>query len=167
MEIPNKKMDFNNQQVVLTVYILSNLVGLLYLFAAIKQPKLARLMFVLLFGWASWINYTTCHQHPEVYSMYAKKSIGIYANFINGWFKGHITILVSCIAIGQSLVAFGMLLKGIWVKLACIGIIVFLIGIAPLGVYSAFPFSIIVSAAAYFIILKDDMGYLWKFKSKS
>ena len=160
-------MNFNNHQVILTAYIVSNLVGLLYLFAAIKRPKLARLMFLLLFSWASWINYTTCHQHPEIYLKYAEKSIGIYADFINGWFKGHITILVSCIAIIQGLIAFGMLLKGNWVKIACIGAIIFLIGIAPLGVYSAFPFSLTVSAAAYFIILKDDKDYLWRVKRKS
>lgn len=155
-----------DQQMIWIAYIVSNVAGILFLLAAIKRPKLARLMFVLLFGWASWFNYTTAHQHPEAYLMYGDVSISIYSDFINGWFKRHITEFISFIAFGQGLIALVILLKGIWVKLACIGIIIFLMAIAPLGVYSAFPFSITVSLASYFIIKKDDLDYLWKFKSR-
>jgi hypothetical protein len=155
-------MDFDNPRTLIIVYAISNLIGLLYLLAAIKKTKLARLMFVLLFGWASCFNYILCHKHPEAYLMYGKGSVQFYANFINGWFKSHVTLFVSLIAIGQALITMGMLLKGIWVKLACIGVIIFLLSIALLGMYAAFPFSIFVSLSAYFIIKKDDKDYLWK-----
>jgi hypothetical protein len=120
-------------------------------------------MFVLLFAWASVINFATCRTNPEVYREYGKKSIEIYSTFINGWFSNHITAFVTFVAIGQALIAVGMLLKGNWVKVACIGIIVFLIGIAPLGLYSAFPFSITVSIAAFLVFKLHDKGFLWKF----
>ncbi len=151
-----------NQQTIIIAYTISNIVGLLFLLAAVKKPKLARLMFLLLFGWACWFNYTTAHQQPEVYMMYGESSIRLYNSFIQGWFKDHITLFVSAIAIGQGLIAIGMLLKGMWVNLSCIGVIIFLAGIAPFGVNSAFPFSLIVGAAAYFIIRNDDKRYLWK-----
>ncbi len=56
------------------------------------------------------------------------------------------------------MIAMGMLLRRIWVKLACIAAI-FLLAIAPLGIYAAFPFSITVSLAACFIIKNDNNNY--------
>lgn len=160
-------MDFNDEQVVWIAYTASNIVGLLLLIVSIKAPRLARLMFVLLFGWAAWINYTTSHQQPAVYLMYAEQSIGIYSKFINGWFKHHITGFISLIAIGQGFIALGMLLKGWLVKLACVGGILFLLAIAPLGIYSAFPFSLTVSLALFFILKKDKLQYLWQFQKRN
>lgn len=145
-------------------YVVSNLAGILFLLAAVKKPKLARLMFVLLFSWAAWINYITAHITPGDYINYAGMSFGFYKDFINGWFKDNITVMVTLISIGQSFIAVGMILKGWWVRLACAGVIIFLIAIAPLGVGSAFPFSITVSLAAFFILKKDDLNYLWKYK---
>ncbi len=156
-------MNYADSQTLIIAYIASNIIGLLFLRAAYKNTRLARLMFVLLFAWASVINYTTCRTNPEVYLEYGKKSIEIYSTFINGWFSDHITAFVTFIAVGQALIAVGMLLKGNWVKVACISIIVFLIGIAPLGLYSAFPFSFTVSIAAFLVFKLDDKDFLWKF----
>ncbi|TMI91154.1 MAG: hypothetical protein E6H08_13885 [Bacteroidetes bacterium] len=60
-----------------------------------------------------------------------------------------------------------MLLHSWWVKLACIGSIIFLLSIAPLMVGSAFPFSITVSIAAVIILTDDDKNYIWKKQAKS
>jgi hypothetical protein len=144
-------------------YTISNVVVLLFLLAAIKKPKLARLLFCVLFAWACWMNYTTSHNNPADYLSYADMAIPVYKSFINGWFKDHITVMVTLISIGQGAISLGMLLKGWWVRLACIGAIIFLMGIAPLGVGSAFPFSLTASFAAYFILKKDDLNYIWKF----
>jgi hypothetical protein len=149
----------------LVAYIISNIAGLLFLLAAIKKPYLARLMFVLLFGWACVANYTLAHQKPEEYLNYADTSVKWYRDFIHGWFTNHITTMVSLIAIGEGLIAVGMLLKGWWVRLACIGVIIFLMSIAPLGVYAGFPFSITVSIAAFLILKKHALNYLWQFHS--
>ena len=149
------------------IYIICNVTGILFLWASIKTPRLARLMFVILFAWASWTNYTVSHENPTVYLQYADSSTKWYADFINGWFKEHITIMVSLIAIGQAFIAVGMLLKGWWVRVACIGVILFLVAIAPLGMYAGFPFSITVSFAAFFILKRDSLNYLWKFKPKN
>ncbi|MFI5140428.1 MAG: hypothetical protein ACHQIM_21590 [Sphingobacteriales bacterium] len=155
-------MNYNDTHFLIIACTISNIIAVLILWISIKKPKLARLLFFLLFGWACWLNYTTCHDHPQVYLSYAHFSIGLYKNFINGWFKDHITVMVSFIAAGQGLIALGMLLNGVWVKTACIGAILFLMAIAPFGIGSGFPFSLIVSFAAYFILRKDDKSYLWK-----
>ena len=146
-------------------YIISNVFAILLLIAAIKRPKLARLLFFLLFAWAFGMNYYVSHNRPEAYLEYADEALPFYKSFINGWFSDNITEMVSLIAFGQATIAAGMLLKGWWVKLASIGAIIFLMAIAPLGLYAGFPFSIIASIAAIFILKKDDLNFLWKFRS--
>jgi hypothetical protein len=86
----------------------------------------------------------------------------LYQDFITGWFSDFHYIMVPLIALGQLSIAAGMLLKGRWVKWACIGAIIFLVSIAPLMVGSAFPFSITVSIAAWLILKRDKKNYLWK-----
>ncbi|ERM84686.1 hypothetical protein P872_23540 [Rhodonellum psychrophilum GCM71 = DSM 17998] len=119
---------------------------------------------MLLFGWASWLNFTVAQQNPGDYLAYAELSIPVYRDFINGWFKTNIREMVTIISVCQGLIALGMAFKGIWVKLACIGSIVFFLCISPLGVGAAFPFPLITAFAAYMIIRKDNMDYIWKFK---
>ncbi len=146
---------------------ISNVIAILLLVIAYKRTKLARLLFALLFSWACWLNFTTANNNPDDYLNYAAITpFSLYADFINGWFKEHITIMVSLISIGQGLIAIGMILKGWFVRLAGIGAIIFFLGITPLGIGSAFPFTIITIVAIYFILKKDDLNYLWKFKKK-
>jgi len=143
-------------------WTISNFVAILLLVATIRKPKLARLLFAILFAWACWINYVTAHQTPEIYLDYATLTpFNGYRDFINGWFKEQITLIVTMISIGQGLIAMGMLLKGWLVRIACLGAIVFLTAIAPLGIGSAFPFSLTASLALYFILKKEDLNYLF------
>ena len=115
-----------------TPWIISNSVAISILICAILRPKLARLLFVLLFLWAFWLNYTTAQTSPNDYIEYAKFTpFHLYADFINGWFKSHIVSMVTYIAIGQGLIAIGMMLKGWMVRLACIGAILFFLAISP------------------------------------
>jgi len=147
-------------------WIISNTVAIILLIAAIKKTKLARLLFVLIFVWACWINYTTAHKNPDDYLFYAALTpFDLYRDFINGWFKSNITLMVTLISIGQGLIAIGLILKGWMVRLACLGAIVFFLAIAPLGVGSAFPFSLFTIAALYFILKNDDLNYIWKYGS--
>lgn len=150
----------------LVAWIASNIVGLLILWMAYQKPNIARMMFILLFGWACWMNYTTVHQQPEVYLEYATTSIQWYSDFIMAWFKEHTILMVTAIAIGQGIIAIGMMMRGWWVRLACLGIIIFLIAIAPLGIGAGFPFSITVSAAAWLIFRDKDPDYIWNIKQK-
>jgi hypothetical protein len=148
-----------------TPWIASNIIAILFLVAAIRKPKLARFLFVLLFSWACWLNYTTAHSNPDDYLNYAAFTpFAGYADFINGWFKEYITWFVTLISIGQGLIAIGMLLKGWLVRLAGIGAIVFFLAISPLGIGAGFPATLISAMAVYFILKKDDLNYLWKFK---
>jgi len=143
-------------------YVVSNLVGFAMLPLAFYKPRYARILFMLLFAGASCFNLYTAVQNPDAYLMYSETSIPIYQSFINGWFSRHISMVVSIIAIGQALIAIGLLLRGFVVKLSLSGIIIFLLAIAPLGIGSGFPFSLTASLSAYWVIRKDSCTYLWK-----
>jgi len=157
-------MDYSDSGMVVIAYLGSNIVGLMFLFVAYRWSQIARGMFALMFGYAAWINYNLSHTEPDAYLDYAEYALGFYADFIGGWFSQNITFFVTLIAAGQLLIAVGMVLRKTFVTLACIGVIIFLTAIAPLGFYAAFPFSITVSFAAFLIIKKDDKQFVWRLK---
>lgn len=143
-------------------YIISQVASVIILIVALKRTRWARGLFALLFFWASGTNLYIGITNPDIYLEYADLAIPVYRDFINGWFSSYNHILIPLIALGQFIIAVGMLLKSIWVKLACIGSIIFLLSIAPLLVGSAFPFSITVSIAAFLIYTNDDKNYIWR-----
>jgi hypothetical protein len=146
----------------LFLYIISNVVALLLLWAAWKHPRLARLLFFLLFAWASWTNWNAAIHNPRFYLEYADLTfLTIYRQFILGWFSEHIVLAVGFIATCQAFIGVGMLMKGWIVRVAGIAAIIFLLAIAPLGVGSAFPFSITTSVALYLIIRRPHLDYVW------
>ena len=90
----------------LTLYIISNAVAILLLLAAWRAPKIARVLFFLLFAWAGYTNYYYAIHYPNAYLDYADLSfIRGYKQFILGWFSQHIVVMVGFIATCQALIA--------------------------------------------------------------
>ena len=148
-------------------YLISQAVSLIILIAAWKRTKWARWLFAVLFLWASGTNMFIGLTNPDSYLDNARFAVPLYQDFINGWFSHYNHIIIPLIAVGQFFISIGMVLHGWWVKLACIGSIVFLLSIAPLMVGAAFPFSITVSIGSWLVFLNDDKNYIWKKKEKS
>ena len=151
----------------LVPYLISQAASLIILIVALKRTRWARWLFSILFLWASGTNMYLGLTDPDSYLDNARFAIPLYRDFINGWFSHHNHIIIPLIAIGQFFIAVGMLLHGWWVKLACIGSIIFLLSISPLMIGSAFPFSITVSIAGFLILINDDKNYIWKRQEKS
>lgn len=149
----------------LFMLIAFNVLALVFLLGAVKWPRLSRFLFFLLFGWACWMNWTTSQRSPNDYLQYADLNLSSwYRDFINGWFSKHIPLTVGFIATCQGLIAISMLLKGWIYKIGCIGGIIFLLAIAPFGVGSGFPCTIMF-AIALIILFKKGTKYLWSPKS--
>jgi hypothetical protein len=152
-------------QQIIIANIVSNIVALLLLFSCWKRKNLSRVLFAILFTWAAWTNWRTANNTPEIYLDYGKYAILFYKKIIYGEFAKHITGYVSFIALGQLLVGLGLLARGMIVKISCIGGIIFLLAIAPLGTGSAFPFSITASVALYLLykynFTKDILKNKW------
>lgn len=141
----------NSFQQYLIPWIVSQFVSLLILFLAWKKPVWTRYILAVIFCAAGIFNWFTGMKTPDAYLMYAETSLGFYRDFINGWFKEHIQMVIPIIASGQLLVGIGLFAGRRWLALGCLGAIIFLIAIIPLGVGSAFPFSITVSVAAFLV----------------
>ena len=144
----------------LVPYLVSQGVSLLFLLAAWKNTRLSRWMFAVLFLWASGTNMYLGLTSPDSYLDNARLALPFYRDFINRWFSHYNHIMVPMIAAGQFLIAAGMVMQGWWVRLACMGAIIFLLAIAPMMVGSAFPFSITVSVAAWLILKNDSKDWL-------
>jgi len=129
-------------------YVASNLVALALLFIAWRWSRVAQWLCALVFLWASITNATTAINRPHVYQEYAALTpFALYKNFITGWFNAHEREMVLAIAVGQMAIAVLLMLPRPWRVLGVLGAIIFLMAIAPLGVGSAFPFSLTFIAA--------------------
>lgn len=150
-------------QFVVIAYIISNIAALLMLFLAWKFPKTARLMYMALFGWASWANTTTALENPGLYLDYANYTfIGFYKDIILGVFSENIILIVISIAFCQALIAISMIGRGWLFKTGTIGAIIFLLSIAPFGVGSGFPCTIFMAIGLWMLIKKEPGFYIWE-----
>lgn len=152
-----------NNEVYIMLLLISNAVAILQLIAAVKWPRIAKVSFFLLFAWAGWTNWKTSQQTPQYYLEYADLTwSGWYRTFINGWFAGHIKLAVGLVATGQALIAISMLLKDWIFKTGCMGGILFLVAILPLGVGAGFPCTAIMAIALFILMRKHSHYYIWK-----
>jgi hypothetical protein len=146
-------------------YIISNVLFGLSIWAAWKKPFIARILLAGFFLWASIVNTFTSIQSPQVYLEYANLSfLGIYKDFINGFFALHIREFVLTVAFGQFLIFIGLCLNRIFTLLACLGGLIFGLAIGPLGVGSAFPSTILMAIAFLILFLYHDHDYIWKIR---
>jgi len=129
-------------------YVASNVAAIVFAWLAWNRPRVAAWLCAAVFAWASITNATFAMRDPSVYVEYAALAIiPAYRDFISGWFSTHVRWMVLPIAVGQLAIAALLVTPKPWRKLGVVGAIVFLAGIAPLGVGSAFPFSIWFGAA--------------------
>jgi hypothetical protein len=128
----------------LFMYLAANSIALVILALAFWRPGVARWVWVAIFAWAAWVNTTTAAREPWVYLAYGGLTPSpVYRDFIAGWFSTHIQPFVLSIAVGQLTIAILLSRAGDARWLGVMGASVFLLAIAPLGVGSGFPFSLI------------------------
>jgi hypothetical protein len=147
-------------------YVGWNIFAILLVLVAAKWPKLARLLFSVLFLGAGVWNLFASLTMPAFYvETYGPLATPPYAAFITGPFAANPALFVVPIAVGQ--LAIGILAAGTGarVRLAMLGSMAFLLAIAPMGVGAAFPFSLFGILAAYLLFrtpfdtsLFEDVG---------
>ncbi|GAB4006270.1 hypothetical protein GCM10028808_07900 [Spirosoma migulaei] len=130
-------------------YVVTNVVSVGQAVASYRWPTVARIVFGLLFASAAFVNTRTVLDTPWVYQSYADYAIPLYSRFILGPFETIVQPMVLSIAIGQALIAGSMAMKGRWFRGGCLGGIVFCLAIAPLGLGSAFPATLLMAVAFY------------------
>ena len=142
-------------------FTISNIVSVALLISAYKWPRIARILFVLIFLVAGLFNIFTAMTEPEAYLIYGDMAVlEIYRHFIHGIFSKYTQEIVLAIALGQLCVAALLNFKGKLLRLGVIGGVIFFIAIIPLGVGSAFPATLLMAIALitmhYLLVKKRD-----------
>lgn len=148
-------MEMSYLQQYIGPYIGSNVFAVILLILSLKWKTASRIVFILIFLAAGIFNLYTANTEPEAYTMYAQTAlIPFYKNFIMGYFAAHAGFIISLIATGKILVAILLMFKKTWFKLGVAGALIFFISIAPLGVGSALPCTLIFAASVLIIAKK-------------
>lgn len=138
-------------------YIITNGIAVIFVFLCWRNPRVGRILFFVLFLLASCLNVYTALRSPEVYQYFARLTwFSIYRDFITGWFRNNADWFVTVIAVSQLSIAMSMWFKESMLRLGSLGAIFFFIAIAPLGLGSAFPATLIMAFAMYFIFRGAD-----------
>lgn len=136
----------------LAPFLVSNAVAAGLILLAIKWPRLAHGLLVFVFLAAGAFNIYTALTKPESYLDYVNwATLHIYLDFINGPFAAYTQVFVLAIAVGQLSVAALLTRSGRLFDLGTVGGIIFFVAIAPLGIGSAFPSTLLMAIALFFV----------------
>jgi hypothetical protein len=140
-------------------YLVSNAVSLALVLAAPKWPRPVRVLFVLIFLGAGSFNAYMAMSQPEGYLVYGRWALlPAYRDFISGVFSRYTQPIVLAIALGQLAVGVLLTRKGRSFWLGVAGGMVFLLAIAPLGIGSAFPATLLMALALYLMARRLPKG---------
>jgi hypothetical protein len=135
--------------------ILTNLVALVITLLSYNFPRFMRFIWGIIFIVAGTINLITVYNEPGIYiDAYGPAAIDCYKDMIYGPFSKQPAVYVTLIAVGQIIVAGLIWSRGFWYYLGLLGGVIFLLAIAPLGVGSAFPSSVILAFGLIFMMRK-------------
>ena len=139
----------------LTPYIITNMFALLMIFICWKKPRTGKIVWGFVFLGAGLFNLFHGITNPTAYLNYANMAVfSFLRDFINGPFSRLTMPIIALIAVGQMFVGFFLLYRSRRMnRLGLIGGIVFLVCIAPLGIGSAFPASLIMAATLILILI--------------
>jgi hypothetical protein len=141
---------------VVAAYLVINILAVGLSIGSYRWPTLTRFLFFLIFSIAAYSNARTVLNTPWVYQDYAAYAIPLYKRFILGFFSGITTPMILCITVGQAFIAVSMFLKRDGFRIGCLGGIVFCLAIAPLGLGSAFPATVLLAIALYRLYRHED-----------
>ncbi len=132
----------------LVPYLASNVIAIALVLLALKQPRVTRILFVLIFLAASFFNSYSVITDPIAYLMYGDLTfLDLYRRFIFGFFSQHTQAVVLTIAAGQFCIAGLLASRDRLRKWGVAGGVIFFLAIAPLGIGAAFPCSLLLAAA--------------------
>lgn len=142
-----------------TPYIITNAIAILTAVIVMLWPNAGRVFLSGIFIGAASFNAFTAWQNPGLYLQFGELTTSnMYRAIILGPFSEHVEIYVSIIAACQLIIGTFLLYKGKLMKTAMFAGILFLVAIAPLGVGSAFP-STLILATALIILIRRKIDY--------
>lgn len=139
-------MEFELTSGVVIPYIFSNALAVCALWLSLRKPGASKGLLGILFVSAAVFNTYTAFSNPSAYLAFAETALlPFYQQFIRTFFADNTVIIIALISAGQLYIGLSMMYEDLRFKVGCIGGILFGIAIAPLGVGSALPCSIVLS----------------------
>jgi hypothetical protein len=130
---------------ILLPYIVTHTMAFILVFICFKWPQIGKVTWGIIFLLAGIFNIYTASSNPQAYLSYGEHAIRPYQQIINGIFSIHTSLFVILIGCGQILVGLLMLMKRKLFYIGILGGTVFLLAIAPLGIGSAFPSTLLMA----------------------
>ncbi len=126
-------------------YVVTHIVTIILIIVCYKWPKIGKIAWGIIFILAGIFNIFTVIKNPDAYLSYGNHAVDFYKFFIDGVFSSFTIFIVSLIGTGQILAGLFLLRKGKLFLLGILGGIIFLFAIAPLGIGSAFPSTLLMA----------------------
>jgi hypothetical protein len=136
-------------------YIITHVLTFVLIFLCYKWPKIGKAVWGIIFILAGIFNIFMVNKNPQAYLDYRAHAADFYKFFIDGVFSSFTIFIVSLIGTGQILVGIFLLRKGKLFLLGILGGIVFLIAIAPLGVGSVFPSTLLMASSLILLYIRQ------------
>lgn len=135
-------------------YVVTHIITIILIIVCYKWPKIGKIAWGIIFILAGIFNIFTVVKDPQAYLSYSDHAVEFYKFFIDGVFNSFTIFIVSLIGAGQILVGIFLLRKGKLFLLGILGGIIFLIAIAPLGIGSAFPSTLLMAFSLILLHLR-------------
>lgn len=137
-------------------YLVSNVFALVLVAVAWKWPRAARIFLGAGFLLAALFNAVSSIRDPQVYvTGFGPNAVPLYQKIIYGPFAAHPRAWLLAIAAGQG-VSGALLLTRRFARLGAAGAAIFLLAIAPLGLGSAFPATLLIAAAVLLAVRRVE-----------
>ncbi|SKC83571.1 hypothetical protein [Ohtaekwangia koreensis] len=142
-----------------TPYIITNIIAIFTAIISMIRPNIGRVLLSGIFIGAAAFNGFTAWKNPDLYLLFGELTTsGLYRSIILGPFSRHIELYISILVCYQVLVGAFLLYNGKLMKAAMLAGTIFLLGIAPLGIGSAFPAPLIL-ATSLIILIRRKIEY--------
>jgi hypothetical protein len=126
-------------------YVITHAVTIILIIICYKWPKIGKVAWGIIFMLAGIFNIFMVIKDPQVYLGYRDHAAEFYKFFLDGVFNSATIFIVCLIGAGQILVGIFLLRKGKLFLMGILGGIIFLVAIAPLGIGSAFPSTLLMA----------------------
>ena len=132
-------------------YVITHVITFILIVICYKWPKIGKVVWGIIFILAGIFNIFMVNKDPQAYLNYRENAVEFYKFFIDGVFHSFTIFIVSLIGVGQILVGVFLLRKGKLFLFGILGGIIFLVAIAPLGIGSAFPSTLLMAFSLFLL----------------
>jgi hypothetical protein len=151
----------------LVPFIVTNVVSILLIYMSVKWTMTTKIVFAVIFFLAFVFNLYNVLNNTDSYLEFGKTSLlFFYRDFIFGDFRDNIILYIIIVAVFQLFLSFCLFTESILTEYGIIGGIIFLVLIAPLGIGSAFPSTLLMALALYIVYVKRQKAFRERMQSR-